>query len=1009
MPRTACVVVLLLSAAMPVSAGDHVRHLSQYAHSAWRIRDGSLSGAPAAVTQTADGYVWIGTSTGLFRFDGVRFVPLASADTTPPFTPTSVYSVLGGHDGSLWFGTGLNLARVKDGELVDYTNALGRFNAIVEDERGSVWATRTRVADEAGPLCQVTDGKMRCHGTTEGIPIRFAGPLVSGPEGTLWFGSSSTLVRWSAGASDVYSPSAVQSTAGLSGIAALTTRPEGGVWVGFSRSGPGLGLQQFEQGILRPVALPGFDGTSVAVATLFTDRDQAIWIGTDGEGIYRVSSGQVDRFLRGDGLSGDTVTAFYQDREGNIWVTTSEGVDCLRKTPIVSFSVHEGLSANQAASVLAARDGTIWIGNEGALDSIAGGHVSSITPKDGLPGGAVTALLEDHAGRLWVGVDNRLALYDRRVFRQIPRADGTALGAVRALTEDQEQNVWALVIDNPERLVRITDFAVREDLPVPGAREAVSLAADAQRGVWLGLRDGQLARYRDGELETFPNHYGSAVRELITTSDGAVLGVSADGLVGWRNGMLRVLNVQNGLPCSQLHALVFDAHDALWLSAQCGLLRIASADLQKWWQDASAHVEVKVFDALDGARPAPASFEPKAARAPDGRLWFATDTLVQMIDPEQVTANVVPPPVHIERVVADRKSYPVSNAVRLPPLTRDLQIDYVGLSFVAPAKVLFRYRLEGHDTDWQESGNRRQAFYADLRPGSYRFRVIASNNDGVWNQEGAALDIVIDAAWYQTAWFFALGVIMSVVAVWALYALRMRQVARALNARFDERLAERTRMARDLHDTLLQTVQGSKMVADNALNRPDDVVGMRGAMEQVSRWLGQASLEGRTAVNALRSSTIETNDLADALGRALEDCRRQGTLHGSLSVSGELREMHPVVRDEVYRIGYEAIRNACTHSGASRLEVELIYGRALVVRVSDNGVGIEPAVASDGREGHFGLRGMRERAARIGAKLTVVCPVGAGTEITLVVPGRAIFRKPASSLFERMRDRFRPR
>jgi signal transduction histidine kinase len=191
---------------------------------------------------------------------------------------------------------------------------------------------------------------------------------------------------------------------------------------------------------------------------------------------------------------------------------------------------------------------------------------------------------------------------------------------------------------------------------------------------------------------------------------------------------------------------------------------------------------------------------------------------------------------------------------------------------------------------WQESGSRRQAFYSDLRPGSYRFRVIASNNDGVWNEQGATLDIVIDPAWYQTTWFLALSVIMGlVVVVWGLYALRMRQVARALNARFDERLAERTRMARDLHDTLLQTVQGSKMVADNALNRPDDVQGMRLAIQQVSSWLGQASAEGRAAVNALRISTIETNDLADALRRAIEDGRRQGTLQGSLLVSGEPR------------------------------------------------------------------------------------------------------------------------
>jgi signal transduction histidine kinase len=229
--------------------------------------------------------------------------------------------------------------------------------------------------------------------------------------------------------------------------------------------------------------------------------------------------------------------------------------------------------------------------------------------------------------------------------------------------------------------------------------------------------------------------------------------------------------------------------------------------------------------------------------------------------------------------------------------------------------------------------------------------------------------------------------------MWTLYQLRIRQVARALNARFDERLAERTRVAREIHDTLLQTVQGSKMVAEHALTRPDDTDGMRHAMERVSTWLGQASAEGRAAISALRASTTETNDLAEALRRAIEDCRRQASIDATLSVVGTAREMHPVVRDEMYRMAYEAIRNACTHSGGTRLDVGLTYGQDLAVRVSDNGVGIDPAIVDAGKDGHFGLRGMRERATRIGAKLTITSAANAGTEIVIAVPGRVIFRK----------------
>jgi len=219
------------------------------------------------------------------------------------------------------------------------------------------------------------------------------------------------------------------------------------------------------------------------------------------------------------------------------------------------------------------------------------------------------------------------------------------------------------------------------------------------------------------------------------------------------------------------------------------------------------------------------------------------------------------------------------------------------------------------------------------------------------------------------------------------------KISRAIGARFDERLAERTRMARDLHDTFLQTIQGSKLVADDALDPSSDPIRMRRAMEQLSLWLGTATQEGQAALHSLRTATTQTNDLAEALRRATEDGLIPSSMAVTFSVVGDAREMHPIVRDEIYRIGYEAIRNACTHSGASRLEIELRYARDLLLRVDDNGSGIDPAIADRGEDGHFGLKGMRERAARIGGKLTLGSSSSSGTEIKLVVPGRIIFRK----------------
>jgi signal transduction histidine kinase len=378
-----------------------------------------------------------------------------------------------------------------------------------------------------------------------------------------------------------------------------------------------------------------------------------------------------------------------------------------------------------------------------------------------------------------------------------------------------------------------------------------------------------------------------------------------------------------------------------------------------------------------------------------------------MIDPAHLNENTTPPPVQIEEVLADRKSYGDRGGVLLPALTRDIEIDYTALSFAVPQKVRFRYMLEGRDAGWREAGTRRQAFYTDLRPGRYQFRVTASNNDGIWNEKGATLDFLVKAAWYQTAWFRLLCVLCAILFVVLFYRYRVRQIARVLNARFDERLAERTRMARELHDTFVQTIQGSKLVADDALDRPDDPIQMRHTIEQLSIWLGQAVQEGRAALNSLRNSATKTNDLAAALRRASEVGVVPSSMAVNFTVIGDPGEMHPIVRDEIYRIGYEAIRNACMHSGASKLEIEIRYAEDLVLRVRDNGTGIDPDVADKGKEGHFGLSGMRERAERIGGKLTISSSAQLGTEITLDVPGDIIFRQPLeaqNTLFARIKS-----
>jgi signal transduction histidine kinase/ligand-binding sensor domain-containing protein len=963
------------------------------------MQDGLFNGAPNVITQTMDGYLWIGTQAGLMRFDGVRFVPGPTA-TGLPVPDAKITSLRSSRDGSLWIGTPYGLSRLKDGELTSYTTAPIGISTIIEDHTGTIWVTRYRVTDGKGPLCRALDKELQCYGKADGIPVGYGVGLAEDSEGNLWIGSH-VLCRWRPGSAQTFFEEELKHLKGNPGVLDIVAGPSGSVWVALERTGPKVGVRHYADGKWSSYVAQGFDGAGVNAQSLFIDRDKSLWVGTESDGLYRIHDGVADHYRSEDGLSGDSVIAFFEDREGNLWVTTDGGVDVFRDTPVISFSTREGLSTPIVRSVLAARDGSIWVGTEGALEVLRKGEFSAIRSGHGLPGEEVSAMFEDHAGRLWLGLDEKLMVYENGKFTEIPKSDGSALGRgggqIISITEDVDHDIWAMSYTVPRHLFRIRDQKVVEEVPVTAIPYAAWLMPGKETGIWLGSHsDNQVARYRDGRLEVISLPQGQKsfiVTTLWAESGNSVLVGTSEGLFRWKDGQVKALATENGLPCTSIFALIKDDRDSLWLYTKCGLLNIEAAQLEHWWNHPDSQIVTTVFAVTEGVRPGSANAQPRATRAPDGRLWFANSLALQMIDPNALYRNDKPPPVQIEEVVADRKNYSPRQGLRLPPLTRDLEIDYTALSFSVPQKVRFRYKLEGHDESWQEPGTRRQAFYSDLGPGTYTFHVIASNNDGVWNEIGASIVLTIAPAWYQTNWFRILSVITVVFMGWVLYRLRVERLAKAISARFDARLAERTSLARELHDTFLQTIQGSKMVADDALEQPNDSARMRRAMERISEWLEQATQEGRTALNSLRTSTTQRNDLAEALQRATEEGMIPGSIAVTFSVGGEAREMHPIVRDEIYRIAYEAIRNAFVHSEATRLEVELTYAQDLTVRVKDNGIGIDPNVLATGKEGHFGLQGMRERAARIGAKLTLVSSTTSGTEITTIVPGSIVFRK----------------
>jgi signal transduction histidine kinase/ligand-binding sensor domain-containing protein len=971
---------LTLSAAQAL---DPNKRLTQYAHTSWRIQDGFLPNTPYWISQTDDGYLWVGALRSAWRFDGVRFTPwLAPIASSPPFHLVRVRT------GEFWIEASQSeLAHVRDNVVIS------RYEVpaieIYKDSDGSVWTLSYTDPDRV--LCHATDTQIRCFGKKQGLTVRMPATFIADGKGGFWIGGDTSLFHWKMGAApEIYSFQQLQSSLGSVAIHSLLADSDGSLLVGILAGG--LGLQRFRNGVLTPVILPNFDGSKLFVYAMMEDSDKNLWITTTGNGIYRIHGQAVDHFGKADGLSSDTVFGLYESNDGTIWVATSDGIDNFRELPVTTFSASEGQTGGQ--SVMASKDGTVWVANSGTLDFIRNGVVSSVR----VPGDQATSLLEDHQGNIWVGIDDGLFLYKDGRFRRIPEPDHHPLGLVVGIAEDVDGNIWAECKGVQRRLIRIRDFKVREEFSEPQVPVAHTIAPDPKGGIWLGTLTGDLTFFRERIAHTFPlkskskSMAAKVAIQIAVDPDGSVITAPPEGLVMLRAGKVQRLGKENGLPCDGVNGFAVDDNKNLWLSTPCGFIEIAAADVERWRNHPDAIVQVRVFDTLDGARPGNVSFNP-AAKSPDGRLWFVNQVVVQMIDPSHLAGHGTVSPIYVDTVVADRKQYKPQEGLQLPPLTRDLQIGYTSPSFLIPQKVKFRYRLDGHDRDWQDAGTRREAFYTELGPGKYRFRVIACNNIGVWNEQGASFDFFVAPAYYQTNWFRSLCAVGFLALLWGIYQLRVQQLQRQFNIGLEARVNERTRIARELHDTLLQTFHGLMFQVQAAstlmLRRPDEA---KRSLDDAIDETKKALAESRDAIQGLRSEPIAKGNLAELLASMRRELAEANANEHQpvfdLVEEGERRTLSPTVSNDICRTALELMRNAYQHAHARRIEAEIRYGDSMFrLRIRDDGQGIEPNVLKEGgRVGHWGLRGIRERADRIGARLEVWSEPGNGTEVQLLVP-----------------------
>jgi signal transduction histidine kinase/ligand-binding sensor domain-containing protein len=998
-----CTAAVLLWSA-PARALDPSLDISQYAHLAWTFRNGFSNGAVYAIAQTPDGYLWLGTSSGVVRYDGVRLTPL-------PLRPghklpnAASAAILPARDGSLWIGTLDGLVSWKDGELTHYPVFAGRtVITLVQQRDGTVWAGS--FGGPTGKLCAFRGEQTTCYGDDGQLGGSVAS-VYEDDDGNLWVASGTGLWRWAPGAPRRYLDTAIQTHQSL-------TVGDGGRGLLIAVDG----IRQVAGTTVVDYPLRGVPSPLSAI-TVLRDRNGGLWIGTTAHGLVHAYEGKASLFTREDGLSSDQVLSLFEDREGTIWVGTSEGIDRFREWPVTPLSVKQGLSNSTSTSVLAARDGSIWIGTADGLNRWKDGRATIYRRRidPGLPDDSIQSLFEDERGRIWVSGARGLAVFENGKFSAVPAVPG---GFTHAIASDNRGGLWlSLWLNaNDYGLAHLVDGNIVEHAPWQklGGGPGTGLVPDPDGGVWTGLLSGGIAHFQAGRIRnlSLTGEGERTTRKVLSVSrdrDGTMWVATDNGLSRITNDRVATLTAPNGLPCPTVHWIIEDQLAAYWLYTACGLVRIARTELDAWTADPKRIIRSTTFDSADGIQLVPilTPSRPAVTKSPDGKIWFLNGSTVSFIDPSRMAINTLPPPVHIEQVVADGQTFDDTRPLRLPPKTRNLSINYTALSMVAPERVHFRYMLEGQDSDWREVVNKREVQYSNLSPGNYRFRVAASNNSGLWNDAGDVLDFSVAPAYYQTNWFRALGAILFLALLWAVYQLRVRQLHHQFDMMLEARVGERTRIARELHDTLLQSFHGLLLRFQTASYLlPERPAEAKDKLDVAIDQAAKAITEGRDAVQGLRASTIERNDLAVAV-RILGDelatvvsAEQRPTF--SVAVEGQTRDLHPIVRDEIYKIAAEALRNAFQHAHAWRVEVDIRYeDEQFRLRVRDDGKGIDPNVLANQRlEGHYGLRGMPERAALIGGKLAVWSEVGAGTEVELRLPASSVYASTRRSWWSRL-------
>ncbi|HKX32467.1 MAG TPA: triple tyrosine motif-containing protein [Blastocatellia bacterium] len=981
--------LVMLSLQCPSLFGETPRAaIRQIGHDTWTFKEG----APANVgtlAQTADGFLWIGTPSGLFRFDGSRFERfdspfgdrLLSTDVTALFAPAS---------GGLWIGfrfggfSFLDHGRVKN--YAGETASSGTVWALTQARDGVVWAATT------SGLWRFERSSWQRLGVEWNAQIEIADHAAFDRDGILWVIGEGKLLCLPPGRRRFQVVEKNLSVAGftLDADGAVVTSPAP------DRRTSNHGGNPEDP----PPTYPVLRKESAQIV----DRANGVWIVpkdcrfvsrlSSFEQFHHASNGAVAASSETYRITPDSRTRLV-DREGNIWFGDHTGIHRFFYSPLIK----QQLPKSVEGFALAADDqGGVWIYSERSyLQYISNGGVKTLQK---LHGELTSFAYRAPDKTFWFGGSSGLwHLVGRRLIRtDLPRAVADQASFMQAVTMDPRGGLW--VSFGRRGLYRLADgvwtpYGGREDLPRTGV---VSEFTDSLGRVWFGYTKSQLALLDGDRVQVFGPGDGLQVGNITAIyGRGSEVWIGGEfGLQQFDHGRFHNITPLNQQLLQGISGIVETDGGDLWINGLSGIFHLGRAEISKALKNHAAQVKGNHFGRRDGLPGLAGWIRPlqTVIESSDRRLWFVTTNGVVWLDPAQAQKKVLPPPVTIQSISADDQNYEFASPPTLPPGTASVRINYAAVSLSNPEAIRFRYRLQEVDRDWHEVPSIGAVTYRNLSPGSYHFSVAATDTGGSWSDQVASVEFAILPAYYQTAWFLALGITCAVAALYLLYLLRLRQVTRQVRGRLEARLNERERIARELHDTLLQSVVGLILKFQTIAQRMPGEESARQTMNQALDYADRVLREGRDRVRNLRDNAAALRDLPRAFQKVVEELSLDRATSFKTTVTGAVQELHPMVLEEGYSIGREALINALIHSECLTLNAEIVYdSRQFRLLVRDDGRGIDSRILEDGgRPGHWGMQGMRERARRIGAQLEFRSGPETGTEVELMVPGATAYR-----------------